>query len=213
MKKVLWIALVLFFGPAAFAQDAPPAMEVAVDYSYIRVPQYSFVPNASSNGGGGSFAYFFNKHIGVHADFQDYAGYTLNFSVPARTQGCNSGSDCALSARGSLFTYTIGPVLRFRVKHFEPFAEFLFGGAHNNLYANIYKDCYNQGACVNLSRQPNNSAFDYILGGGVDFPLTRHIAARLAQVDYTPTHFGNSLTLTNSTQSNLRFQAGVVVRF
>ncbi len=51
MKKLLLLALAIFFATAAFAQDAPK-VEVAADYSYFRAPQGGFVPSSSLNGGG-----------------------------------------------------------------------------------------------------------------------------------------------------------------
>jgi hypothetical protein len=212
MKKLLLLALAIIFGTAAFAQDAPK-IELAADYSYFRAPQDSFVPGSSLNGGGASIAYYFFKRIGLKAEFQDYGSYAQSFSVPANTQGCNSQSDCPLSVRGNVFTYTIGPVMRFRVKRFEPFAEVMFGGAHNNIYSNIYSSCTNQGECINLSKLPNNNAFDFVIGGGLDIPFREHISFRLPEVDYVRTGFGNSLVIGKSIQNNLRVQAGIVFRF
>lgn len=212
MKKLLLLALAMFFGAAAFAQDAPK-VEIAADYSYFRAPQGGFVPSSSLNGGGASAVYYFFKHVGLKAEFQDYGTYAQSISVPASTQGCNSLSDCPLSVSGSVFTYTVGPVLRFRVKRFEPFAEIMFGGAHNNIYRNIFNACAAQGECINLSKLPNNNAFDFVIGGGLDLPFREHFSFRLAQVDLVHTGFGNSLVIGNSTQNNLRAQAGIVVKF
>ena len=212
MKKLLLLALAMFFATAAFAQDAPK-VEVAADYSYFRSPQGGFVPSSSLNGGGVSVVYYFFKRVGLKAEFQDYGTYAQSITVPASTQGCNSLSDCQLSVSGSVFTYTVGPVLRFSVKRFQPFAEIMFGGAHNNIYRNIFNACSAQGECINLSKFPNNNAFDFVIGGGLDLPFREHISFRLVQVDYVRTSFGNSLVVGNSTQGNLRAQAGIVVRF
>lgn len=239
MKKVCLIALVVFFGSSAFAQDAPapqagptvkaapaappapavealPSVEIAVDYSFLHTPSNSFIPSFNLNGGGASLAYFFNKHIGLKVDFQDYGKHTLNFAVPGRTQGCNSQSNCPISAEGTMFTYTAGPVVRFRVKRVEPFAEGMFGGAHDNVYASIYNNCFANRECINLSKMPNNNAFDFIIGGGVDIPFKEHIAIRIAQIDYEPARFGNSLkvnTGNSNIQSDFRAQAGIVLKF
>lgn len=236
MKKVCLIALVVFFGSGAFAQDAPapqaapaskaaqpapavealPSVEIAVDYSFLHAPSNSFIPSFNLNGGGASLAYFFNKHIGLKVDFQDYGKHTLNFAVAGMTQGCNSQSNCPISAEGTMFTYTAGPVIRFRVKRVNPFVEVMFGGAHNNVYADIYKSCFANRECINLSKMPNNNAFDFIIGGGVDIPFKEHIAIRIAQVDYEPTRFGNSLKVNtgkSNVQSNFRAQAGIVFKF
>src|SRR6202050_4664111 len=90
MKKLLLLALATSFATIAVAQDAPQKVEVAADYSYFRVPQGGFVPDASLNGGGVSIAYYFFKHVGLKAEFQDYGTYAQNIIVPASTQGCNS---------------------------------------------------------------------------------------------------------------------------
>jgi hypothetical protein len=214
MKKLFLLALATSVATAAFAQDAAKKIEVAADYSYLRAPAGGFVPGASLNGGGVSLAYYFVKHLGLKAEFQDYGSYSQIVTVPANTQGCNSQSDCQLPVSGSVYTYTIGPVLRFRIKRrFEPFAEVMFGGAHNNIYSHIYNSCVNQGECINLSKLPNNNAFDLVLGGGLDMPFREHISFRIPQVDYVRTGFGNSTVIGNSTQNNLRIQGGVVFRF
>jgi opacity protein-like surface antigen len=212
MKKLLLFALAALFGSAAFAQDTTK-LQVAVDYSYLHTPQDSFVPGSSFNGGGASLTYFFFKHVGLKAEFTDYGSYAQLVTVPANTQGCNSQANCALSVHGNLFTYTVGPVLRFRFKRVLPFAEFMFGGAHNNIYANVFNSCAAQGECINLSRLPNNNAFDAVLGGGFDIPFREHIAFRPVDVAYVHTSFGNSLVIGNSSQSNLRVQAGIVFKF
>ncbi len=235
MKKVFLIALVAFSGTAAFAQDAPPVqqpatttpaapppepelpVELAIDYSFLHSPQNGFIPGFSLNGVGASLAFYFNKHLGIHADFQDYGTHSLSFSVPAMSQPCSGLSDCPLSVKGTAFSYMAGPIVRFRVKRrFEPFVEVMFGGAHDNTYAAVYKGCFNQGQCVNPGKLPNNNAFVFALGGGLDVPLKEHISIRLAQVDYEPTRFGNSLKPNNghaNIQSNFRFQAGIVFKF
>jgi hypothetical protein len=212
MKKLLLLALATFFGSAAFAQDTTK-LQVAVDYSYLHTPQDSFVPGSSFNGGGASLSYFFFKHVSLKAEFTDYGSYAQLVTVPANTQGCNSQANCALSVHGNLFTYTVGPVLRFRIKRVLPFAEIMFGGAHNNIYANIFNSCAAQGECINLSRLPNNNAFDWVLGGGFDVPFREHIAFRPVEVNWVHTSFGNPVVIGNSTQNNLRVQAGIVLKF
>jgi hypothetical protein len=214
MKKLLLLALVTMFATAAFAQDAQQKVEIAAGYSYFHSSAGGFVPSASLNGGGLSLAYFFFKHVGLKAEFTDYGSYSQIVTVPASTQGCNSLSDCQLPVSGSVFTYTIGPVLRFQIKRrFHPFAEVMFGGAHNNIYSNIYNSCTDQGECINLSKLPNHNAFDLVLGGGLDIPFHEHISFRLPQVDYVRTGFGNPTVIGSSTQGNLRVQGGVVFRF
>jgi len=115
-----------------------------------------------------------------------------------------------VKASGNLFTYNAGPVLKYRTEHFEPFVETLFGGAHSNTYQNLQKAC--QATCV-TTQNPSNNAFDFVIGGGIDIPLSKSIAIRPAQFDFVLTRFGNSFTKGNNNQSNFRYNAGVVFRF
>ncbi len=212
MKKLFLIAIVTLFAPALFAQDTS-SLELSVDYSYLHATGNTYIPSFSLNGGGASIAYFFNKHIGFKADFQDYGSHSLNFSVPAQSAPCSGLADCPISVKANSFTYTAGPVVRFHVKKVRPFVEVMFGGAHDSSFAKIYNACLNQGGCVNLSKQPNNNAFAWILGGGVDIPFKEHLSIRPAQVDYVHTSFGDSLTDVHTTQSNFRYLGGIVIKF
>jgi outer membrane protein with beta-barrel domain len=201
IRSVFVFAIVLLFGTVAFAQN-DHSVEITGDYSYIHAnPQNNnIIPTFSLNGGGGSGAFYFSKYIGIEGEFEGYGSYTHNVITPAGV----------LSVSGNLFTYNVGPIVKFRTSRVEPFVEALFGGAHSNLYGNIYGACP---GCTVLSRSPSNNAFDFIIGGGVDIPLNEHIAIRPAQFDYLLTRFGNDFTSGNNNQSNFRFQAGVQFRF
>ncbi|HSY66495.1 MAG TPA: outer membrane beta-barrel protein [Terriglobales bacterium] len=212
MKKLLFVALVLLFGSATFAQDTPK-VEVAVDYSFVHAnPQNNnLIGTFNLNGGGASVAYYFSKYVGIVGELQAYGSYTRTITIPPGPN-CSSTSNCIVTAQGNLFTYNGGPIFKYRMSHFEPFAEALFGGAHSNFYGNLFKDCGPAG-CVVASRSPSNNAFDFIIGGGIDIPVNEHIAIRPIEVDYLLTRFGNAFTGGNNNQSNLRYQAGVVFRF
>jgi hypothetical protein len=210
-RSVFVIGIVLLFAKMAFAQD-DHKLEVTADYSYVHAnPQNNnIIPTFSLNGGGGSAAFYFSKYIGLEAEFEGYGSYTHNFTVTNPTY-CPSGS-CPVSVQGNLFTYNVGPIIKFRTSHFEPFVETLFGGAHSNFYGNLYKSCGVLG-CVVASKSPSNNAFDFLIGGGIDIPLGEHIAIRPVQFEYLLTRFGNSFTAGNNNQSNFRYQAGVQFRF
>jgi opacity protein-like surface antigen len=205
-RNVFVLGIVLLFGMRAFAQKT----EVTVDYSYIHAnPQNNnIIPTFSLNGGGGSAAFFFSEHIGIEAEFEGYGSYTHHFTVPPPY--CNG--PCTVSAQGNLFTYNVGPIVKFRLSHFEPFVETMFGGAHSNFYGNLYKTCSVSGCSV-ASTSPSNNAFDFLIGGGIDIPVREHIAIRPAQFEYLLTRFGNGFTHGNNNQSNFRYQAGVQFRF
>ena len=151
------IGFVLLFGGAAFAQDAPK-VEVTGNYSYMRFnPENSnIIAPFSLNGGGLSGVYFFNTMIGIKAEFEGYADTTRNLKATGTPVSAN------------LFTYNVGPEFKFRTPHFEPFVDAMFGGAHSNAFVNV---C-NATECVG---SPSNNAFDFILGGGIDIPITKSI--------------------------------------
>jgi hypothetical protein len=196
MKKAFLIGFVLLFGNVAFGQS-DTKMEVSANYSYMRFnPQNSnIISSFSLNGGGGAFSYFFTDMIGIKAEFEGY-GSTTRTLVATGT-----------NVQANLFTYNVGPVLKYRQGKFQPFGEVLFGGAHSNAYVNL---CNASGGCIG---SPSNNAFDFIIGGGLDIPVTKSISIRPAEVDFVLTRFGNNFTGGNNNQSNFRYQAGVVFSF
>jgi hypothetical protein len=209
IRSAVMLGAALLFATMAFAQD-DHKVEVTVDYSYVHAnPQNNnVIPTFSLNGGGGSAAIYFSKYIGVVAEFEGYGSYTHNFNI-TNTTYCPS-APCRVSVQGNLFTYNVGPIIKYRTTHFEPFVEALFGGAHSNFYGNLFKGCT---GCIVASNSPSNNAFDFIIGGGIDIPVTPRIAIRPVEVDYLLTRFGNAFTAGNNNQSNFRYQAGVQFRF
>ena len=208
--RAIFLGCALLLGSAAFAQDSPK-LEVPINYSYMRFnPENSnIVSGFSLNGGGGGAAFYFNRYIGIEAEFEGYASLTRTFGFPPTANSpCPRG--CVVTADANLFTYNVGPILKYRSDHFEPFVETLFGGAHSNVYQDLKKAC--QATCQ-TSANPSNNAWDFIIGGGIDIPVTGGIAIRPAQFDYVLTRFGNGFTNGNQNQSNFRYQAGVVFRF
>jgi outer membrane protein with beta-barrel domain len=198
VRSALILCFTLLSASIAFAQD--PKTEITGYYSYFRFnPENSGTLNSHSlNGGGGEISFFFSRMIGVKAEFAGYQGNKVTFT---------SGSVSA-SATASLFTYNVGPVIKLRSGHFEPFGEVLFGGAHSSFYSDL---CKTFTGCV--SNNPSNNAFDFVMGGGIDIPFSHSIAFRPVQADYVLTRFGNGFTSGNQNQSNFRYQAGIQVRF
>lgn len=208
--RLVAVACFLLFGTAAFGQDYAK-WEVPVNYSYMRFnPENSnIVSGFSLNGGGGGIAGYFNHYLGIQGEFEGYttAGNRTFFFPATPTSACPAG--CNVIASGNMFTYNVGPILKYHAEHYEPFVETMFGGAHSNVYGNLLKAC--QTACKTTGA-PSNNAFDFIIGGGLDIPVHHNINIRVAQFDYVLTRFGNNFTNGNNNQSNFRFQAGVVFR-
>jgi hypothetical protein len=203
------LAVALLVCRAGFAQDTK--LEITGDYSFVHVnPQNNNITGTFNvNGGGGSVAYYFSKYIGIEADLQGYGSYTKNI-ISTNPKYCPEG--CQFTAQGNLFTYNVGPIFKYRTQHFEPFGEVLFGGAHSNFYGNIYKGCLGSG-CLVANKTPSNNAWDFMIGGGIDIPVSPKITIRPAEFDYLLTRFGNAFTGGNNNQSNLRYQAGIQFRF
>jgi opacity protein-like surface antigen len=200
MRVLSFVALALFLGGAACAQENP-RFEVTADYSYFRVnPSLSSVWSSQNlNGGGGDVTFFFWNHFGVKGDLQAYNSSNQCPAASSELPNCTSGN---------LLTYMAGPVAKYRFGKIEPFAEALFGGAHSNFYVNACTS-----SSVLCSSTPDSTAFALAVGGGVDFKATQRFSIRLFDADYVKTNFGNNFILGNSSQNNLRVQAGVQFRF
>jgi hypothetical protein len=214
IRNALILGIALLFAKIAFAQE-DHKIEITGNYSYIHAnPQNNnIIPTFSLNGGGGSGAFYFSKYVGIVAEFEGYGSFTHHIDIPGSSPYCNNdGDDCLVTAQGNLFTYNVGPIVKYRTSHFEPFVEVMFGGAHSNFYGSFYNDCAAAG-CLVTSKSPSNNAFDFIIGGGLDIPLTPKIAIRPVEFNYILTRFGNAFTSGNNNQSSFRYQAGVQFRF
>jgi len=213
LRSLIIFGVVLLLGSAAFAQDYAK-VEVPMYYSYMRFnPENSgIVSGFSLNGGGGGVNVYINHWLGITGEFSGYQSLTRTFVFPASaTSPCPAGG--TVKASGDMFTYNVGPVLKYRAEHWEPFIETLFGGAHTNAYNSLFHNlCVNPGTC-NFTNNPSNNAWDFVIGGGLDIPLTKNIAIRPAQFDFVLTRFGNGFTHGNNNQSNFRYNGGVVIRF
>jgi opacity protein-like surface antigen len=218
--KSMLLSCVLLFGPAVFAQD-DPKIEIPVGYSRVWFkPENSNIVKCGSpsgletcpfslNGLGGGVALYLKKWFAIAGDFESYGSNSLAaFVFPSgKIRGCPNG--CAIIAQGNLSTYNALAIAKLRARHFEPFFEAGFGGAHTNLYANLYDNCT---GCLG-EKSPNNNSFDFIVGGGIDVPLTHHIAVRPGEFDFLRTNFSNAFTPGYPNQNNFRYFIGIVARF
>jgi len=215
LRSVIVLGIVLLFGTVAFAQDYAK-VEVPLYYSFMRFnPENSnIVSGFSMNGGGGGVTVYVNHFLGITGEFNGYASTTKTFHFPATANSpCPAG--CTVTGSGDMFTYNVGPVLKYRTEHWEPFVEALFGGAHSNTYNNLFHDlCVSQsGVCAPTAHTPSNNAWDFVIGGGLDIPLSKNFSIRPAQFDFVLTRFGNGFTGGNNNQSNFRYNGGVVIRW
>lgn len=212
IKAIVLSGIGLLLAGTAVAQDYP-RLEVPVDYSYLRWnPAHGNVLNSRSlNGGGGGFVYNFTSYLGIRADLQGYGSTTNTFTIPAvNPLGSTPPPTTLVKTSGNLFTYTFGPVIKIRTPRVQPFFEALFGGAHSNVYANLFH------AEGQLGAAPSGNAFVMVIGGGLDIKLSHMISFRPAEVNYLLTRFGNqSVVLPNGpfNQNSFRYAAGLDFTF
>jgi len=198
ITKLFAFCAVLLVGVAAWSQDFPRA-EVAADYSYARFyPVSRGTQSLSLNGGGGALVNVTN-YFGIKMDLQGYGSNNITWT--------NSAGG-VLKAQGNLFTYMFGPQIKFRTPKFQPFAQWLLGAAHTNVYGNLTNAC---GGSCSASGSPAGNAFAMAMGGGIDIPINKTFQFRPVEIDYLMTRFTNQFN--NSSQNNFRYSAGVNFTF
>ncbi len=162
------ILAVLFFATVlpyqVLAEDAP-RVEVFGGFQYFRANTGTNVANLDHfnlNGWDASLSGYFNRYIGVTADFSGAYGSPEFLGVPIHTKQ---------------HTFMFGPVVRLpNPTHITPFVHALGGGVHTSADA--------QGA----SASDTNAA--WAVGGGLDLSLGPLFSIRPAQVDYLQTRTG-----------------------
>ena len=211
-KWILLGALTLAMVIPAVAQSAPDKVEITGEYSYFRFnPSLPALDNRSFNGGGLDATFFLRPVFGIKADLQFYGSTVFTTTFPATVTNAGIIPAGTYSADGTLKTYMFGPIIKGRLKHFEPFGELLFGVSHMNAYANLSRAIAATPGAT-LAEQGNENPFTMAFGGGIDLPVNRVIAIRLAEADYVLTRLTNPLTSTNN-QNNFRYLAGLQLRF
>ena len=206
LRTVLIVGAIVLLGMAAWAQEFPRA-EVGANYSYQRyAPTVRYAKGHSLNGGGGSVVFNWNEYLGIRADLQGYTSNTTGFDIPANSTFPNGLQG---NVQGNMFTYLFGPQLKVRAHKVQPFGSLLFGGAHTNLYSNVFtKLCQPiAGGCA-VSKAPTAEAFALSVGGGIDIPFGKTVSFRPAEANYVMTRFSNPFTGTNN-QNHFRYSAGV----
>lgn len=178
------LGVLLISGSILSAQEVQvPKVEVGLNYSWMHVNAANYDYQRTGNGGSGYIEYNLNRVVGLVADF---GGYT------------NTRKD------NQEMTYLFGPRFNWRHAKWNPYVQFLFGGA------------YAWGGASAAERTQNK--FATAAGGGVDYNLTRRISLKPIQVEYVATQFdsqqiGGNVGTLGSHQNNIRYSAGVVFKF
>jgi hypothetical protein len=210
--KCMWLAvLACLLAGSALAQEGD-RVEITGEYSYLRFnPTLPALQNRNLNGGGADLSFFLTRALAFKAEFLYYGStnYTTTFGT-TRITSAGIIPAGTYSANGTMKTYLFGPLIKGRIKHFEPFGEVLFGVSHVNAYANLSKViAVAPGSTLHV--QNSQDPFTLAAGGGIDLPLSHVIAVRLAEVDYLLTRLTNPLTSTNN-QNHFRYVGGIQFR-
>jgi hypothetical protein len=186
----------------AGASDPPPRWDIFFGYSYldpfqnvVQVPKptgSSIDTNFDPVNLGGLFSgsYFFNRHIGLQAEFGEHEWGNGRYPNPIGTEGNDDG----------FLTVGGGPIFRFPIKNFTPFVHFVAGGAYvNGPYFN-----------------PNTWRSDLTAGGGLDIETPwfhHHLAYRIIQADDEIMHMNYGPTVSEGVinLNALRLDTGLIL--
>jgi hypothetical protein len=170
-------------------ESAPtPKVELGFNYGFTRVNPGGAAADFTQNGGSGYVEYNVNKVVGLVADLGAYHNGDINTSQIDNTA----------------FTYLFGPRFNWRMSRVTLYTQTLVGGAR--ITASFSDPT---GAIV----AGHQNGFAAAMGGGMDINLTHHISVKPIQIEYLMTQDPNPFTALNHTQNDLRYSAGVVLRF
>jgi opacity protein-like surface antigen len=193
LRKISAIVIsVVGLSMAARAQF-PTSGNVFFGYSYSQGQTFRPVLNQNismgnnMNGWAGSLEGKFLPWLGVVAELGWHYGGNNVFLC--------SGSACTgphFRLNGTQETVLFGPRASVSIRKYTPFAEALFGVAHQT----------DSGGGISNS----DLSWAYALGGGLDYKLIKGVALRLQADDVRSALFGGH-------QSNFRLSTGIVFRF
>jgi len=183
------LAYLLFLAILAPSPSARgQGLEVGGGYTHV-------TGNSGTDGFDVRGAWFFTKRVSIAADYDS--------SWDSTTLGTFTFTDVgAIAVNSHLQNVLFGPRIFFATKwtdkyRLSPFGEAQFGVSHLN-----QKVTQQDQPSVSAS----DTAFSWLLGGGVDYKLSSHFSAR-GNLDFLRTHFANQ------GQSHLRLVLGIDYMF
>jgi hypothetical protein len=184
VKVVLLVGSCIVAAPAAWGQ-APPSFDVAIVYNALRA---NIVPgdNFWMQGGSAQIHGQFWRGLGVVADV---AGLHT-----ANANGAGEGLDLVTAAFGPRYTWPLAH------RRCALFGQVLIGEA--NGFHSVFP------TANGVESSTHGLALE--VGGGLNLPLSRHLAVRAFEADWLRTQLPNSTT---GVQNNLRVGAGLVFKF
>ncbi|HKN36098.1 MAG TPA: hypothetical protein VJX16_22890 [Terriglobales bacterium] len=199
-KTIVGLSCVFFLSLMAMAQESASRAVVFGGYSYLR--------NGSngSNGWEGQGTFNLTRFLGITADVSGNSRNLLSLPVPL----------IAPSVTQNFSEYLFGPTVSTGFGRSAVFAHALFGVVRSSLDAGVSVPVVGGISAPVTSA----SAFAMAFGGGLDLGLSKHIALRVAQVDYVRSQLSGLDALSTGLfgnvgghQNDLRYSAGIVFRF
>lgn len=201
MCKLFFLAALLTFTEAAFAQGAP-RVELFSGYSYANARFGGGRANAS--GWNSSTTVNLFRWFGVEADFGGLYGASTKTTIPVTTCPTPPCQPASISFTGYIHTFLAGPRFSYRREKMTIFAHELLGGgilSGTTVFSNFVLP---PGVPSRFSSSV--SSFALAAGGGADYAFHRNLAWRV-QADYVQTRFSGAR------QDDFRASTGIVVRF
>jgi opacity protein-like surface antigen len=214
MKKIITvIATSLCFAFIAGATDVPKT-EVFIGYSFVRFSaDADIIPSRDANGGSAQFVYNFGKGFGVAFD-----GGAVNF-----------GPFNHIDIDTTVAHLAAGPRYKFNQhSKFQPYVQALFGGAYATASTQIFAvPVVNPLVAVNplidaVSARlvASRRSFAMLIGGGLDWKVSKHMQFRPVAFDYFMTQTEPESVITDQPRTgrtidrnNWRYSAGVNFTF
>jgi Outer membrane protein beta-barrel domain len=202
--------LVLLCVFTAAAQDVDH-METFLGYTYVRFGSAKNAPAFSSNGGGGQFAYNFNRWLAGVADLG----------------AVHNGNMDSFHVDNTTTNFLFGPRLSFRFPRIRPYFQVLFGGVYFGASSAIeaagflpplpvYPPGVGEvlpGESVTARITRSQTAFAMTAGGGLDIKINKHFDFRPIGLDFFLTRLQNLRAPGDNSQHNLRYTTGLNFTF
>jgi hypothetical protein len=214
----LLFSAALLIASVAAASDFSTA-EAFLGYNWVRFnPSVAgvSVPSFDLNGGNAQLVFHFHRDIGLVLDVGAVHSGT-SFNIANTVSSRQPGIDHTLT------NFVLGP--RYTAhwkKHWMPFAQALFGGAHSSSSTSVQ---LLQGGIVwppsgivvppgtpqptDVTLQSDRTGFAMLVGGGLDIKVGKHIAFRPIGADYYLTRLPNFVTGNDTNKNHFRYSAGI----
>jgi len=202
MKKILLLAMILFFTPLfTHAQDEYSKIEFAGMFNLLRA-DIDILGNETMYGYGAGAQYNASKHLGMVAEWSAAHGSSGPVTI------FQEGTTYELPLVDTrVQTLLFGPRLSYRPALRLPgraVSVTLFG--HCLMGAGTNKIDYNVSSYTKWQ-------FAFALGGGMDVNVGGRFAIRVAQFDWLPIRSRLELEGAGGFFNNWRYQAGGVIKF